>query len=78
MEQRPCVYDEVENEHEPGTVQCPKCGYWYCAECSEMFLDRVPDTDQYVMRGAILPAPICPECHYKTFWVPALQRDRAW
>lgn len=71
--ERLCVYTEEGCEGDKiGTAQCPYCKQWYCPTCAEMFLDRVPDTDRYVMRGAILPKPICPQCHYERFWRPAL------
>lgn len=68
-----CVYDA-----NLGAVKCPDCQRWFCRECAdELLLDFVPDTLSYVARGTKLPQALCPECHYKRFWRPALERDRS-
>jgi hypothetical protein len=54
-----------------GEYQCPKCKEWYCTECREMFLGFAELAGQIVK----LPASICPQCHYTTFWVPKLAAD---
>ncbi|WP_220211220.1 hypothetical protein [Reticulibacter mediterranei] len=67
-----CHYGESCNAS--ASVQCPRCTQWYCAShAGELFLDRAKIMGEIVM----LPAPLCPECHYSLFWRPALERDRA-
>lgn len=71
---RPCKTPDCSA---PGSVQCPDCKGWYCAECAETFLDFVPNRPEWVARGAKLPAAICANCHYQKYWFPALERDKA-
>lgn len=68
----PCRY--VKTCNAPASIQCPHCTRWYCAGCAnELFLDLA----KIIGEIAILPAPLCPECHYALFWRPRLESERA-
>ena len=67
-----CFYAQRKECDGEGKHQCPWCKNWYCDTCHEMFLNVAEMAGEL----ATLPKPICPQCHYTTFWVPKLEADR--